>query len=174
MNLTHIQINGKDLTQSEKNRLSRSIRKKLKIIKNLNQFSNEFALKKNQNNLVKIQKGVETILIDKLKDSITAILLFGSFANNTFIYNSDIDICVIFDSISNKEAAKFRIRIMGELPKIFDIQVFNTLPLKIKKNIAINHKILYSTKQFKNLDFTINLLKNENYFIRKNKIFGKT
>lgn len=167
------QLNGIKLTQSEKNRLSRDIRPKLEFIKEIAEFKDDFDLEKNQINKKIIQKSVDVILKDELSRDIKAILLFGSFADNSFTKNSDIDICVVFrDSILLKKATEFRIRISGELPKKVDIQVFNVLPQKIKREIARNHKALYYEKDYDNIDFSIRYLKDEDYFIRVNKIFG--
>ena len=56
---------------------------------------------------------------------------------------SDIDIAVLFDRITKKEAFNFRVRILGRASDKMDIQVFNVLPEKIKKSILKKHKVLY-------------------------------
>ena len=167
------QLEGIKLTQSEKNRLSRDIRPKLKIIKEISKFEDEFELKNNQKNKKIIEKALSTILNNELKKNIKAILLFGSFADNTFTQRSDIDICVLFKrKITLTQATKFRIRISGQLPNKVDIQVFDFLPFKIKKEIAKNHQVLYKTKDYDNINFTIKYLKDNDYNIRMREIFG--
>ncbi len=167
------QMNGIPLTQSEKNRLSRDIRPKLDFIEKLSQFKDEFQLKKNQDNKRIIQKAVGLMLKDELKENIQAILLFGSFADNTATPRSDIDICAVFrNNISLKEATLFRIRISGQLPEKADIQVFNILPQKIKKAVAQNHKVLYTGPDYDNIDFAIRYIKDDDYFMRMKNIFG--
>jgi predicted nucleotidyltransferase len=127
------QLGGMPLTQSERNRLSRDIRQELCCIKEISEFQDEFDLENIQNNKKLIKKTVDLILNDKLKSNIKAILLFGSFAYNTYIWRSDIDICVIFNKDLNlEEATKFRIRISSQTSDKIDIQVFNLLPFKIK------------------------------------------
>ena len=167
------QLDGITLTQSEKNRLSRDIRPKLKFVKEISKFEDEFELKKDANNLKVIDKAVQLILQDELKDNIKAILLFGSHAKGIVNKRSDIDICVIFTQISKEEADKFRIRILGHFSLKMDIQVFNILPQKIKRAVARNHKILYKNREFNNTSFTIRYLKDEDYFIRKKHIIGE-
>lgn len=165
------QLRGELLSQSESNRLSRDIKPKLACIEKLSHFKEEFALAKNQENKRLIQKAVDVILQDKEKGNIKAILLFGSFADGSHIYRSDIDICVVFKkALSFNEATTFRIRISGQLSDKFDIQVFNTLPLKIQRAIARNHKVLFSTSEFDNLTFSIRYLKDDDYFIRLKKL----
>jgi len=169
------QLEGLPLKQSEKNRLSRDIKPKLEFIKEIAQFKDEFKLEKNQNNKRLIEKALETILNDEFGNNIKAILLFGSFADNSFTPNSDIDICVVFKKdLSLKEATEFRIRVSGNLPKKVDVQVFNILPQKIKKSIARNHKVLYKSNDYDNINFTIRYLKDEDYFARVRNIFGQT
>lgn len=166
------QMDGLPLNQSERNRLSRDIKPKLKFIKEIAKFEEEFELKKDANNLIIIDKAVQLILQDELKDRIKAILLFGSHVKGIVTKRSDIDICVVFTGISLEEATKFRIRISSEFSEKVDIQVFNTLPQKIKRAIARNHKILHKSKDFDNLFFTTRYLKDEDFFLRLNRIMG--
>lgn len=136
------QLKGIKLTQSEKNRLSRDIRKKLDAVIKLSANSEEFKLKKGAETEKLIQRVKEIILNDKLKTEIKRIILFGSYVSNEFTYRSDVDIAVEFNEISQKEASLFRIRILAECPKIIDIQVYNILSKKIQKEI-LKGKILY-------------------------------
>lgn len=169
------QLDGFLLKQSERNRLSRDIRPKLEFIKEIAKFQDEFRLEKNQENKRIIEKTVGTILKDELGKDTKAILLFGSFADKSFTKRSDIDICTIFrQDISPKEATKFRIRVSGQLPEKVDIQVFNVVPQKVKREIARNHRVLYSTNDYDNTGFSIRYMKDEDYFIRVQKIFGAT
>ena len=64
------QINGISLTQSEKNRLSRDIRRKLQFIKEISKFENEFDLKKAQSIKEIIQEAKEIILEHPFKNKI--------------------------------------------------------------------------------------------------------
>lgn len=167
------QLDGIHLRQSEKNRLSRDIKPKFEFIKEIANLKDEFKLEKNQDNKKLIRKAIDIILNDEFKDNIKAVLLFGSFADGSFTSNSDIDICVVFrTSISLKNATKFRIRISGQLPEKVDVQVFNILPQKIKRDIARNHKVLYKTNDYDNVIFSIKYLKDNDYFLRLNKIFS--
>src|SRR3989338_5694656 len=150
------QLEGLALKQSERNRLSRDIKPKLEFIKDIAKFEDEFKLEKNQNNKRLIEKAVETIINDEIGNWVNAILLFGSFADNSFTPKSDIDVCVIFKrDVSLKEATEFRKRVLGSLPEKLDVQVFNVLPQNVKREIARNHKVLYKTNEYDNIGFTI-------------------
>ncbi len=166
------QVKGFPLTQSERNRMSRDIKPKFEVMKEIARYEDEFKLEKGQENWKIIEKTVDLILKDKLHENIQAILLFGSFVNRSLTIRSDIDIGVVLKKdISLREATLFRIRIAGEANEKIDIQVFNTLPQKIKREIAKNHQVLYKKSEFDNIDFSIKYLKDDDYFIRMKKIF---
>ena len=102
-----------------------------------------------------IQKTVDLILQQDKEHKIKAILLFGSHADGTAIWRSDIDICVVFKEDSPLlEAGLFRKELMGQLHDFVDLQVFNVLPLKIKRAIVDNHKILFKSPEFDEDAFT--------------------
>ncbi len=137
------QVKGVKLTQSEKNRLSRDIRIKLEFIKECSRFSNEFKLKKGAEIKNLIDEVKEEILNDKLRNKIKEIWVFGSFVDNTMTFRSDLDIAVLFDKISLREATLFRMRISRNFSEKIDIQVFNVLPEKIKKSIIEKHSLIW-------------------------------
>jgi predicted nucleotidyltransferase len=167
------QLEGQNLKQSERNRLSRDIRPKFEFIRDICAFRGDFRIEKGQTNKMLIKRTLDIILDDMVKDDISAVLLFGSYADNSYTAKSDIDICVVFKrDVTLKDATLFRMRIMGRLPEKVDVQVFNILPLKIKREIARNHRVLYETGQFDNIDFSVKYLKDNDFFIRQKKIFG--
>jgi predicted nucleotidyltransferase len=137
------QLFGVSLTQSEKNRLSRDIRKKFEIIKRLSPFIEEINLKKGVEIKNLIEETKEIILNDILHNKIKRIILFGSTAENSLTLFSDIDIAVEFSDTNLNEATQFRIRIMGNTSKRIDVQVYNILPDKIKKEIDSKGKVIY-------------------------------
>ena len=140
------QLLGVNLTQSEKNRLSRDIRQKLEFIKEAARFSEEFKLKKGSEIKKMVEEAKEAILNDILLRKIKEVLLFGSIIENKFTFKSDIDIAVKFDKITIKESALFRKRISGKVNQKVDVQVYNHLPSKIKKEINSKGKILYKNE----------------------------
>lgn len=137
------QLLGVNLTDSERIRLSRDIRKKFQVIKEFSEFSEEFGLKKSSeiNHLVKETK--ETILESKYFKDIKRIYLFGSATENKLTLTSDIDIAIEFIKIEKKQGTKIRAELAGRVNSKVDIQVFNFLPNKIKKEIEKKGKIIY-------------------------------
>jgi len=140
------QLLGINLTQSEKNRLSRDIRQKLEFIKETSRFSEEFKLKKGFEIKKIVEEAKEAILNDILFRKIKKVLLFGSLVDNKFTFKSDIDIAVKFGNINIKESALFRKRISGKVNQKVDVQVYNHLPSKIKKEIDNKGIILYKNE----------------------------
>lgn len=158
INIIIKQLNGVKLTQSEKNRLSRDIRIKFKAINALSKIN--LNLKKNELNKKIIEKTTSRILKSLEIKNIEAILLFGSHTDNTQRINSDIDIAVIFKTnIGLKEATVFRKKILGQVSDKVDLQVFNLLPLKIKKTIADKNKVLFKKTTFRKEEFEVNIWK---------------
>jgi len=137
------QLLGVQLSKSETTRLSRDIRKKFEIIKELSLFSGEFRLKKGAEIKFFIEEAKEVIMNGKYFNKINKIILFGSAVKNQLTFMSDIDLAVEFNNITNKEATKFRIEMSGRINDRIDVQVFNVLPEKIKKEIIKNGKIIY-------------------------------
>jgi len=137
------QLLGINLTQSEKNRLSRDIRKKLKFIKEISRFSEDFELKKSSITKEIINNAKEIILDDTLFNKIKRIILYGSILENTLNFQSDIDITVDFSKIDTKEATLFRKRISGQVNSRIDIQVYNILPNKIKNEVDKKGKVIW-------------------------------
>lgn len=141
------QLLGINLTQSEKNRLSRDIRKKFEFIEKAQNVSDEFKLKKGVIIKEIIEEAEGIILNDVLHKKIKKIILYGSAVNNTLTFKSDIDIAVVFSDINLKQATLFRKRILGKVNQRVDIQVYNHLPKKIKKRIKHTGKILYEKRK---------------------------
>ncbi len=143
LNIIEKQFNGVNLTQSEKNRLSRDIRAKLRFIKDASLFATEFDLKKGSHIRMLINDAVDTISDDVLFSKVEKIILFGSAVNNRLTLTSDIDLAVMFTTIDLAEATLFRKRILGRVSQRIDVQVYNVLDEKIIKEINENGKVIY-------------------------------
>ncbi len=137
------QLLGVELTQSEKNRLSRDIRKKFEFAIKAARFGDELRLKKGSEIKKIIEETVLIILADPLRKRIKSILLYGSAADKKLHLNSDIDIAVNFGTIDLKEVTTFRKRVSGKVNKRVDVQVYNRLPAKIRKEIDLKGRLLH-------------------------------
>lgn len=137
------QLLGVNLTQSEKNRLSRDIRKKFEFIEKVAKFSESFRLKKGCIIKEMIQETKEIILGSPYFNNIKKITVYGSAADNELTLRSDIDLAVEFKRIDLKEATIFRKKIMGEADSRVDIQVYEYLPENIRKDIKTKGIVIY-------------------------------
>jgi predicted nucleotidyltransferase len=141
------QLLGINLTPSEKTRLSRDIRKKLEAIASLADFSEGFKLKQGAVVKEKIEDLKEIILKSSYFPKIKKIILFGSSIDRTRTFRSDIDVAVEFDKIDSREAVQFRLEILKDTDKKTDVQVYNVLPDKIKREIDLNGRVLYNKEK---------------------------
>lgn len=137
---------GIRLTQSEKNRLSRDIRKKFEFIKRVAGYEKNFELKKGAKIKELVEDTKEIILETEYFPRIKRIYLFGSAVENELTFRSDIDIAVEFDKIDIKEATEFRIHVSGRASDRVDIQVYNVLPEKITREIDLKGRVIYERK----------------------------
>tara|TARA_Y100000310_G_C20400415_1_gene677143 strand:+ start:253 stop:759 length:507 start_codon:yes stop_codon:yes gene_type:complete len=140
------QLLGVALSPSEKTRLSRDIKSKLRAVNEISRFSSDFELKKGSEIKRIIEETKEIILENKMFLDIKRIFLFGSAAENKLTLNSDIDIAVEFRNVLKKDINNFRKEIMGKVDKGVDVKVYGILPRKIKNEILTKGKILYEKK----------------------------
>ncbi|AGO60305.1 nucleotidyltransferase domain-containing protein [Ferroplasma acidarmanus] len=74
-------------------------------------------------------------------NKVVFIMNYGSYSNNTFHNGSDIDLCIYYNG-TLEERQKFRLSMLSSLNDIFDVQIFQDLPLYIRKDV-LNGKLLY-------------------------------
>lgn len=148
------QLMGEQLKQSERNRLSKFIRPKLRFISAASKYEGEFKLERRVTIDNLIEKAKQTILSDKVGKKAKAILLFGSHVSGFTTFRSDVDVCALFDNIPESEAFKFQIRVSSKLPEIIDVRVFNTLPLKVKIGVISAFKVIFKARDFDPLFWT--------------------
>ncbi|MBS3749456.1 MAG: nucleotidyltransferase domain-containing protein [Candidatus Thermoplasmatota archaeon] len=86
-------------------------------------------------------------IVDKIKkfggENVKFIILYGSQSTNNQTPRSDTDIAVYYDA-GKEQRFKFRMKILGRVDDHYDIQIFQDLPLYIKKDV-IKGKILYTS-----------------------------
>ncbi|HLD43355.1 MAG TPA: nucleotidyltransferase domain-containing protein [Candidatus Nanoarchaeia archaeon] len=74
-------------------------------------------------------------------DSVNFIMLYGSHANGKNTPRSDIDISISLKS-PRKDRLRVRMALAGELPDIYDIQIFEDLPLQVKMEV-LKGRLMY-------------------------------
>jgi predicted nucleotidyltransferase len=138
------QLLGETLTLSEKTRLSRDIRKKFQLIKELSKYNEEFSLRKSQE-IKNILNESKEIILEKLKSNLKEIILFGSYAKNEQIKDSDIDLVLKLKK-SKISPIKLRAQLSGQLNEKVDIQIYSNLPKKVQLEIDKFGKIIYKNE----------------------------
>ena len=86
-----------------------------------------------------LSEAVEKIL--RLGERVKFIILFGSRARGDYRPDSDFDLCVYYEG-SEREAFKFRALVLGHLPDNYDVQIFQLLPVYVKRE-CLKGKVLY-------------------------------
>ncbi|MBA7510306.1 hypothetical protein ES705_02282 [subsurface metagenome] len=85
----------------------------------------------------------ELVKIAKLDKEILALILFGSITRQENLNDSDVDICIILKSreYSAKHLSYKKLKYLKEFN--LDIQIFQQLPIYIKKRVMKEGKILF-------------------------------
>jgi len=96
-----------------------------------------------------IQYNIASVVKKAKKDKVVlAVLLFGSRVKNEVRENSDTDVCLVLHpgEYSNIVLSKKRLEYSAGYDRDMDIQVYQQLPLYVRKRILESHKILYCKK----------------------------
>lgn len=98
------------------------------------------------------------------KDSkIIAVLLFGSYAREEEY--RDIDFCLVLDKkYSNLEMSRIRLKYLSSSNKNLDIQIFQQLPIYIRKRILKEAKILSCNNEDLLYEIAFQTIKEFEYF----------
>ncbi|AIU69822.1 nucleotidyltransferase [Thermococcus eurythermalis] len=89
---------------------------------------------------MKLEEAVRKIL-ELGGERVKFIILFGSQARDEAGKDSDIDLCVYYEG-SPKEAFRFRELVLGYLSDKYDVQVFQLLPVYLKRE-CLRGKVLF-------------------------------
>jgi uncharacterized protein len=92
-----------------------------------------------------------------LLKSVNFIILYGSVSQKKENVLSDIDICISFN-LNPKERIRTRMQLLGNLPENFDLQIFEDLPIYLKKEI-LKGKVLYCKNKKKLIQLSFEIIK---------------
>jgi predicted nucleotidyltransferase len=118
------------------------------------------------------------------------VVIYGSYLTNDFIPSrSDIDIAVITQKKNEEINLEIWNSLLGKTPSVYDIRIFELLPLYIKMEIINHHLVLFGdpleiseyfyyyrkiwkdmehrirNNQFENIKKKIKLMKNRKKFL---------
>ncbi len=71
------------------------------------------------------------------------VVVFGSYASKRADRRSDIDIAVITREKDRNRCVEIWKNILGKAPDIYDIKIFELLPLHIKASLIQNYEVVF-------------------------------
>lgn len=74
------------------------------------------------------------------------VVIFGSYAAKKADIRSDIDIAVITGDENREKCMDIRREIMGKAPDVYDIKIFELLPLRIKASVIHRHEVVFGNR----------------------------
>ena len=78
-------------------------------------------------------------------ERVLALLLFGSRARCEAKRSSDVDLCIVLDpsQADASTAASVKLAYLEATPGTFDIQVYQSLPIYVRKRILAEGRVVY-------------------------------
>ncbi len=70
-------------------------------------------------------------------------VIFGSYVTGEFRKGSDIDVAVITGIRDEKQNFAILKKLIGKVKPVYDIRIFELLPLKVKASIIENHIVVF-------------------------------
>lgn len=74
------------------------------------------------------------------------VVVFGSYASKTANNRSDIDIAVITRTNDRSRCITIWKGLLGRAPPVYDIRVFELLPLQIKISVIENYEMVFGNR----------------------------
>ena len=90
--------------------------------------------------IMNLQDAVRKIL-ELGGEKVKFIILFGSRGRGEARKDSDFDLCVYYEG-NRREAFKFRALVLGHLPEDYDVQVFQLLPIQVRRE-CLKGKVIF-------------------------------
>ena len=75
-------------------------------------------------------------------DRVEFVIFHGSRALGRGLKTSDIDLCIYYRG-REEEMSRFRLKLLSRLPSYVDVQIFQQLPLYVRKEV-LKGKVLYA------------------------------
>ena len=89
--------------------------------------------------------------IEKIKEDLRELskykaVICGSFVTGEFREGSDIDVAVITGIKDFEENFRIQKNLIGKFKPVYDIRVFELLPIKVKASVFSNYIVLFGDK----------------------------
>ncbi len=81
-------------------------------------------------------------------DRLLAVVLFGSRARGQEAPGSDIDVCLVLDpQTACDNTGEVRLEYLEATPPSFDVQVYQRLPLYVRRRVLAEGKVVYCDRE---------------------------
>lgn len=81
-------------------------------------------------------------------DRLLAVVLFGSRVRGQEAPGSDVDVCLVLDPQTARDTtAEIRLAYLEATPPTFDVQVYQRLPLYVRRRVLAEGKVLYCDRE---------------------------
>ncbi len=74
------------------------------------------------------------------------VVVFGSYASKRADIRSDIDIALITKEKDRNRCVEIWKKVLGKAPDIYDIKIFELLPLHIKASLIQNYEVVFGNR----------------------------
>lgn len=74
------------------------------------------------------------------------VVVFGSYASKRTDKRSDIDVAVITRENDRKRCFEVWKQILGKAPDIYDVKIFELLPLRIRASVIQSYEVVYGDR----------------------------
>lgn len=91
-------------------------------------------------------KSISDIKTDLSFVSDYEVVVFGSYAEKRADKRSDIDIAVITREADRNKCFEIWKDILGKAPVVYDIKIFELLPLRIKASVIQKYEVIYGNR----------------------------
>jgi hypothetical protein len=80
-------------------------------------------------------------------DRVEFVILHGSRAFGKGLETSDLDLCIYYRG-TPEEMSRFRLKLLSKLPSYVDVQIFQQLPLYVRKEVLKGKVLFAKDKKF--------------------------
>lgn len=95
-------------------------------------------------------------------DDLEVVWLYGSAARGDATDRSDVDVACSYD-VSRDKLSELSVRLAGRLPDRYDAEVFQLLPLQIRREV-VGGEVLWARETDRVYDIAIETLRDWSYF----------
>lgn len=74
------------------------------------------------------------------------VVIFGSYVEGGFHPGSDVDVAVVTRDSRRTHNKSLYARLLGKVPPLYDLKIFELLPLVLKMAVITHHEVLFGNR----------------------------